>query len=71
MAKNRKKVKKVAPAAPAGPAWNKKTWMSLANIHLGVPAFVVAGALHGCSDAVKLTEADVKARVEAFLTQHL
>lgn len=71
MAKGGKKAKKAAPVVPAQPAWDKATWMSLANVRLGVPAFVVAGALHGCKDGAKLTEADVRRCLQDFLGQTL
>jgi len=73
MAKGGKKVssKKATPAPRAEPSWDKATWMSLANVRLGVPAFVVAGALHGKPESAKLTEAEVRRCLQAFLNQSL
>jgi len=72
MAKGSKRVPKKAPAAPVHePRWDKATWMSLANVRLGVQPFVVAGALHAHPDKVKLTEADVRKCINDFLGQSL
>lgn len=62
---------KVEAPRPVSPAWDKETWMSLANVSLGVPPFVVAGALHGKSSNEQLTEADVRKHIQAFLSQSL
>lgn len=69
----KKSSRKKASVAPkkVEPAWDKATWMSLANVRLGIPAFVVAGALHGKPKAVKLTEAEVRKCVQDFLNQSL
>ena len=73
MAKGGKKVRseKAAPAPRVEPSWDKATWMSLANVRLGVPAFVVAGALHGKPAHVKLSEAEVRRCLQDFLNQSL
>jgi hypothetical protein len=63
--------KKAAPQAQVEPAWDKATWMSLSNVRLGVPAFVVAGALHARAAHVKLTEAEVRRCLQDFLNQSL
>ena len=63
--------KSVAPARKVEPSWDKATWMSLANVRLGVPAFVVAGALSAHPAEAKLTEADVRRCLQAFLNQSL
>lgn len=64
---------KKAAVAPkkVEPAWDKATWLSLANVRLGVPAFVVAGALHAHPDSAELTESDVRRCVKDFLNQSL
>lgn len=65
---------KVAPPAPKKrePALPADTWVSVANVRLGKPAFVVAGALsqHLGSPAA-LTESQVREAIEKFLSQSL
>lgn len=70
MAKNNSKRRSSAPKK-AEPSWDKATWLSLANIRLGVPAFVVAGALHAKAADENLTEAEVRKLVQDFLNQSL
>lgn len=53
------------------PAWDRATWMSMANIRLGVPAHVVAGALHAEPAHATLTEADVRRLVKRVTEQSL
>lgn len=62
-----------APAAPAPqePAFNKTSWMSMANLRLGVSPHVVAAALHGEPNHAQLTEADVRRRIKATTEQSL
>lgn len=59
-----------APGRPS-PVWDKATWLTLSNVRLGVPAFVVAGALHAYPDNAKLSEADVRKLIQDFLSQSL
>jgi hypothetical protein len=68
-----KKSSRRRPEAPkkVEPAWDKATWMSLANVRLGIPAFVVAGALHAKPANAKVTEAEVRRLVSDFLNQSL
>jgi len=61
----------VAPLAPPVPAWDKATWMSMANIKLGVPVPVVAAALHAEPSHVMHTEAEVRALVKKITEQSL
>lgn len=65
----KKRSRKPVPAKPAEPAWDKATWLSLANVRLGVPAFVVAGALHAAAPDEKITESEARRLVKAFLSQ--
>lgn len=53
------------------PAWNKVTWMSMANVRLGVPAPVVAAALSTEPAHALLTEADVLRLVKKITEQSL
>ena len=73
MAKSGKKqiAKKQEVQARVEPAWDKATWMSLSNVRLGVPAFVVAGALHAHAAKARLTEAEVRRCLQDFLNQSL
>lgn len=71
MAKKTEKVKAGVASKKVEPAWDKATWLSLANIRLGVPAFVVAGALHAHPASAELTEADVRRCIKEFLNQSL
>lgn len=71
MAKRRPKKNRAAAAKRVEPSWDKATWLSLANVRLGVPAFVVAGALHAKAADEKLTEAEVRKLVQDFMNQSL
>lgn len=48
------------PVPASVPAWDVETWISLSNLKLGVPGFVVAAALHAQSPTALLTEAEVR-----------
>jgi len=69
MAKKRPR-KHVEAPKPVEPAWDKATWMTLANVRLGVPAFVAAGAMHAVGPDEKITESEVRRLVKAFLSQN-
>lgn len=75
-AEPKKAADKAAPAKAAAkkrpePAWEAGTWLSMSNGRLGIPAFVVAGALAGSGKGVRFTEAEVKRKVSEFLNQTL
>jgi len=74
MSKGRKRPEtREVPKVPtkAEPSWDKETWMSLSNVRLGIPSFVIAGALHAKPADAKLTEAEVRRLVQDFLNQSL
>jgi len=60
-----------APLAPPVPSWDKATWMSMANIKLGVPVQVVAAALSTEPNHAQFTEAQVRALVKKITEQSL
>jgi len=71
---NNKPQRAAAPKSapqPVDPAWDKPTWMKLSNVRLGVPPYVIAGALCAFGDSAVLTEAEVRRCLQNFLNQSL